>query len=439
VLVTTLAIMLAACGGDSTDDTSGEAGTQTAASSATSTSTVAESTPTTGTPGSTATETTFPDGVPTSDVPTTTPEATPAPTTPTTPAADPTVTFAEIATAEVPTDLSWRDGDDALYVVEQRGVILRLAGGTTTEVLDGTSLTDAGGERGFLGLTFAPAGDVAYVNYTDLEGTTTISEHPVQPDGTFLDGDNARVLFTIEQPYPNHNGGDLLFGPDGMLYIGMGDGGSGGDPERRALDLSTPLGKILRIDPTQSEAEPYTVPADNPFVGQGDADPRIWSIGLRNPWRLSFDRLTGDLWIGDVGQNAVEEMDVAPATDGLDAGRGLSFGWSAFEGNEPLNGDVPADGHVPPFVTYTHEQTGGCSVSGGIRVRDGSSLDGWLVYADYCSGDVWATEVLGEGADLRAGRTVELGQAQNPTAVVEGPNGEVYVLDAAGPILQVVG
>jgi glucose/arabinose dehydrogenase len=347
------------------------------------------------------------------------------------------VTFTEIGTAQQPTDLAWRDGDPGLYVVEQRGVILRLADGTATEVLDARALTRAGGERGFLGLAFAPDGAAAYVDYTDLEGTTTVSEYPVEPDGRFLDGDEARVLFTIEQPYANHNGGDVVFGPDGMLYVAMGDGGSQGDPERRALDLGTPLGKILRIDPSPVGGEPYTIPPDNPFVASPGADPRVWSLGLRNPWRISFDRETGDLWIGDVGQEDVEEMDVAPAVDGRDAGRGTSFGWSAFEGDDRFNEDQPADGHVPPFVTYTHADTGGCSISGGIRVRNGSTLDGWIVYGDYCGGQVWATEVLGAGADLRAGRTIELGQVGNPTAIVEGPAGEVIVLTAGGPILRI--
>ena len=403
---------LAACGGD---DSSSESTAQPSPTTATSTSTTTGEAPTAAS----------------SD-----PSTEDAETTTVAPDVDPVVAFTEIGTADNPTDLAWRAGDPGLYVVEQRGTIVRLADGASTTVLDGTSLTDAGGERGFLGLAFSPAGDVAYVNYTDLEGTTTITEYPVAADGRFLDGDEARVLFTIEQPYSNHNGGDLLFGPDGLLYIGMGDGGAGGDPERRALDLTTPLGKVLRIDPTPDGTEPYTVPADNPFVATAGADPRIWSTGLRNPWRLSFDRLTGDLWIGDVGQDEIEEIDVAPATDGRDAGRGLSFGWSAFEGDERFNDDVPAEGHVAPFLTYTHSDTGGCSVSGGIRVRNGSTLDGWVVYADFCGGQVWATEVLGEGADLSAGRTLELGRVGGPTAVVEGPNSEVFVLSGDGAILR---
>ncbi|MGI9030539.1 MAG: PQQ-dependent sugar dehydrogenase [Ilumatobacteraceae bacterium] len=359
VLLSAALAVFAACGGDEDASPAPTSASTDATPSAPPTASTTLAPPTTALP--TAPVTTAP--ATTAPPPTTTATAGPAP--------DPVATFAEIGVADNPTDLAWRAGDPGLYVVEQRGTIVRLADGTSTTVLDGTTLTDAGGERGFLGLAFAPSGDVAYVNYTDLEGTTTISEYPVAPDGRFLDGDEARVLFTIEQPYSNHNGGDLVFGPDGFLYIGMGDGGSGDDPERRALDLTTPLGKVLRVDPTPSGQEPYTVPADNPFVATAGADPRIWSTGLRNPWRLSFDRLTGDLWIGDVGQDEIEEMDVASATDGVDAGKGLSFGWSAYEGDARFNDDQPAEGHVAPFLTYTHTDTGGCSVSGGIRVRNG--------------------------------------------------------------------
>ena len=163
-----------------------------------------------------------------------------------------------------------------------------------------------------------------------------IAEFTVGADGTF-DRDSERVLLNVDQPYANHNGGDLAFGPDGMLYIGLGDGGSGGDPERRALDVGTLLGKISRIDPTPSGDQPYTVPPDNPFVGTDGALGEIWSIGLRNPWKFTFDPITHDLWIADVGQNQFEEVDfVAAPTDGSVAGRGASFGWSAFEGDDAL-------------------------------------------------------------------------------------------------------
>jgi glucose/arabinose dehydrogenase len=332
--------------------------------------------------------------------------------------------------------VAWRSGDDASYIVNQSGTVVRFGGGSSTTVLDVSDLITSGGERGLLGLAFAPAGDLAYVNYTDRDGNTTVVEYPVDPDGHFRAGDEARTVLFVEQPYANHNGGDLVFGPDGMLYIGMGDGGSGGDPERRATNPGDLLGKMLRIDPTPSGTNPYTVPPDNPFVDTPGWRPEIWSSGLRNPWRYSFDRQTGDLWIADVGQGAIEEVDVAPATDGKDAGRGLYFGWSAFEGDDRYNTDVSPDGATPPFVTYTHGP--GCSVSGGVRVRGGPVPDlvGWYVYGDYCSGDLWAVEVLGEGASMRPGRQVELGNVPSLAEVVEGPDGEVYAVSLQGAVLR---
>ena len=346
------------------------------------------------------------------------------------------MTLTEIGSFEAPVDLAWRTGDDALYVVEQRGTVQRVAAGGVATVLDLTDLTEADGEQGLLGLTFSPAGDLAYVNYTDLDGNTTISEHPVGADGAFGTGDDARTVLLVSQPYPNHNGGDLTFGPDGMLYIGMGDGGAGGDPERRATNPAELLGKMLRIDPTPSGGQPYTVPPDNPFVGQPGAAPEVWASGLRNPWRFSFDRITGDLWIADVGQNAIEEVDVAPATGGLDAGKGESFGWSALEGDAPYNDDVAIEDPVPPFYTYTHDE--GCSISGGVRPRSGPVADlvGWYVFGDYCTGVIWALEVTGDGSSLTAGRRVDLGELPSLTAVVDGPQGEVYALSGQGPVVR---
>ena len=351
-------------------------------------------------------------------------------------APDPAVSLTEVASVDAPTDLAWRDGDEGLYVVEQGGRIVRLGGGDPTTVLDVSELTDAGGERGLLGLAFAPSGDIAYINYTDNDGNTVVAEYPVDADGTFRTGDEARTVLQIEQPFVNHNGGGLKFGPDGYLYIGMGDGGDGGDPERRASAPSELLGKMLRIDPAIGGGQPYTVPADNPFVGTDGAAPEIWATGLRNPWRFSFDRDTGDLWIADVGQNEFEEVDVAPATGGLEAGRGLFFGWSAFEGEARFNEDVSPDGHTPPIFTYAHDE--GCSISGGARARGGlvATLEGWYVFADYCAGTVWALEVLGAGSELSAGRRVTLAEVDAPTAVVDGPDGALYVLSGAGPVLR---
>ena len=258
-------------------------------------------------------------------------------------------------------------------------------------VLDVDDLTDSGGEQGLLGLAFHPDGTKAYINFTDNNGDTNVAELAVGADGVF-DRDSLRTVLLVEQPYDNHNGGDLAFGPDGMLYIGLGDGGAGGDPERRALNMAELLGKMLRIDPaTPSGDLGYTIPADNPFVGTEGARGEIWSVGLRNPWRYSFDPDTGDLWIADVGQGSIEEINVAPATDGVNAGRGSNFGWSAFEGSQPFNDDVTAEDHAAPIFEYDHSG-GRCSISGGVRARgDGAGpLAGWYVYADYCTGEVMA-------------------------------------------------
>lgn len=345
------------------------------------------------------------------------------------------VTFTEVAEVGAAVDLAWRQGDPALYVVDQAGTVTRVGDGDQEVVLDISGLTEPEGERGLLGLTFDPTGALAYVNYTDRAGDTVVAEHAVDEDGRF--DPEGRVVLEIDQPYANHNGGDLAFGPDGMLYIGMGDGGDADDPERRATDLTTLLGKLLRIDPRPSGAQPYTVPDDNPYVGRDDAAPEIWASGLRNPWRFSFDRETGDLWIADVGQNEVEEINVAPATNGRDAGRGLGFGWSAFEGDRRHNEDVPADGHTPPLFTYTHDE--GCSISGGIRVRGDRvpELTGTYVYGDYCSGTVWALEVHGEGDAITAGRAHVVGEVEAVTAVVDGPGLEVYVLSGTGSVVRI--
>jgi glucose/arabinose dehydrogenase len=335
------------------------------------------------------------------------------------------------------TTLAVREDDDALYITDRDGTVWAWrTGAEPTPVLDLTDLTEAGGERGLLGLAFSPDGAKAYVNYTAQDnGATHVDEFAVAADGT-IDVGSRRELLVVEQPYANHNGGQIEFGPDGMLYIGMGDGGSGNDPERRAMDLGELLGKILRIDPA---GDPYTVPADNPFVGVEGARPEIWSLGLRNPWRFSFDSATGDLWIGDVGQGAWEEIDHAPATDGAGAGRGLNFGWSALEGTHPLNADQPADDATPPLYEYSHDD--GCSVTGGEVYRGSAipGLAGWYVFADYCSGTVWALQTIaGDDGTLRAGERIEIGQSADVAAIEPGPDGELYVLSLSQGVIPIV-
>lgn len=358
----------------------------------------------------------------------------PAAATTTEPLGDPVVSTLEIGTFDQPVDLAWRAADPTMFVVEQAGRVIPVRDGVAGDaVLDITDLTSADGERGFLGLTFSLDGGLAYVNYTNDDGDTVIAEYGVADDGTF-DAATSRTLLTIDQPYANHNGGDVTIGPDGMLYIGMGDGGSGGDPERRALNVSTLLGKILRIDPAPGDGVEYTIPNDNPFIGVDGALPEIWAVGLRNPWRFSFDVATGDLWIADVGQNEWEEVDVAWAADG--AGRGLNFGWSAYEGTHVYNTDQPTDGVTPPVHEYQHGEAG-CSISGGAVYRGTQipALVGWYLFGDYCSGRIVGLRM--EGTTLA--QTLELTSVPNTSSVRASPDGELYATSLGGQVVQIVG
>ena len=415
-----------ACGGDQTDSTAGTGPAVTFATQPPNdepTSTDATTAPSTE-PDATEPDATEPDAT---EPDATEPDATDVPV------GDPVIVLQTVATASAPVDLAWRTGDDTMFVVEQDGLVRPLRDGAVGDpVLDMTALTSADGEQGLLGLTFSTDGSTAYLDHTDDDGDTHIVEYAVADDGTFDPG-SRRELLVIDQPYGNHNGGNVTIGPDGLLWIGMGDGGSADDPERRALNVASLLGKILRIDPTPSGDAEYTVPADNPFVGVAGARPEIWSVGLRNPWRFSFDPQTGDLWIADVGQNEVEEIDVAWAADG--AGRGLNFGWSAWEGTNRFNDDQPGDGVTLPVYEYPHGDEG-CSVSGGAVYRGTAvpALTGWYVFADYCSGRI--TGLRMSGRELAA--VAPLGELGAVTAVRAGPDGELYVLSAAGDIARIV-
>lgn len=344
----------------------------------------------------------------------------------------PSVRLEPLGRYDQPVDLASRPGDDARYVVERTGRVLAVGDDATrgVTVLDLSDATRGEGEQGLLGLTFSQRGDLAYVNHTDLAGDTVIAEYRVGVDGQFVET-SRRVLLEIDQPYANHNGGSLTIGPDGMLWIGMGDGGAGGDPERRALDLSTLLGKILRIDPTPSGDRPYSIPTDNPFIDTDDARPEIWSIGVRNPWRMSFDRDTGDLWFGDVGEREVEEIDVARAADGT--GRGANWGWSAFEGTRRFNEDQPTTGAVAPLYEYDHGA--GCSVTGGEVYRGSAlpALNGWYVFGDFCTGELSALN-----ADDQGIRVIALARLEALSAIRSGPDGELYALSLNGPVARLV-
>lgn len=281
------------------------------------------------------------------------------------------------------------DGSARLFVVERAGRIVILDKGKLARepFLDIQSrILSFASEQGLLGLAFDPGyaeNGYFYVNYTDSGGHTVIARYQVSgEDANVADPDSEVILLQQEQPFLNHNGGAVTFGPDGYLYLGLGDGGSGGDPFGYGQSTDTLLGKILRLD--VAGGSPYAIPADNPFAnGGGRAE--IWAYGLRNPWRIAFDSLTGDLYIADVGQGDWEEIDFIPAgTPG-----GLNFGWNIMEGTHLYAGG-PTDGLSLPVAEYSHAE-GDCSVTGG-EVHRGSELPEWsgvYVYADYCSGRIW--------------------------------------------------
>jgi glucose/arabinose dehydrogenase len=326
------------------------------------------------------------------------------------------------------------DGPD-LYVVEQGGKIERVSpDGNSTTFLDVSDEIVSGGEQGLLSMAFAPdysKSGLFYVDYTDKNGDTRVVEYRAK--GGDVDPSSAREVLAVDQPYPNHNGGLVLVGPDDELYIGLGDGGSGGDPDRNGLDLSTLLGKILRIDPAPDGGRPYTIPSDNPFVDQDGARPEIYSYGLRNPWRFSFDAETGDLSIGDVGQDAFEEIDLV----GRGEGSGANFGWSAFEGDERFNDDQSPKGTIPPVLTTSHDD-GNCSITGGLIVRDRSltTLYGRYVYGDLCVGQLRS---FTPEPERPAEDDVTLGvDVPRLASFGEGVDGTVYAVSIAGPVYRLV-
>ena len=349
----------------------------------------------------------------------------------------PTVALYDVGEFDQPVHVTSRPGDATAYVVEQSGRVVAVTDLSSDVVLDISDLTDAGGEQGLLGLAFHPTADLAYVDYTSNSGNTVVAEFAVDPISGVFDVSSRREVLTVAQPYSNHNGGQLAFGPDQLLYIGLGDGGSGGDPQRRALDLGSRLGKILRIDPVASGGEPFTVPDDNPFVATAGADPTIWAYGLRNPWRFSFDGPTGDLWIADVGQGDWEEINRAVAAENrLDAGRGANFGWSAFEGFEPFNADQPSDGALDPLFVYGHSD-GRCSVSGGAVARAASvpDLQGWYVFGDYCTGQIWALDPTVPASEPRV---IEIARLGGLASIAPGPDGDLYAVSNAGTVARLI-
>jgi len=315
------------------------------------------------------------------------------------------------------------DGSGRLFIVEQPGRIRIFANGQLLEpaFLDITDrVDDSASEMGLLGLAFHPDYEhngYFYVNYTEAGGDTAIARYQVGADGNSADPNSEKKLLGVKQPFPNHNGGAVVFGPDGYLYLGLGDGGSGGDPFGNGQKLNTLLGKILRIDVDQGD--PYLVPGDNPFGSE------VWHYGLRNPWRLSFDHVTGDMFIADVGQGSWEEIDVAPAGQG-----GLNFGWNLFEGNHEYAGGS-SSGITGAVAEYDHGQ--GCSVTGGYVYR--GILPEWqgiYLYGDYCSGYVWGLFIGDQGWQNQL--LFESGARISTFGVDE--SGELYLADYAGTVYK---
>lgn len=307
------------------------------------------------------------------------------------------------------------------YVAERDGTVFRFTsnGSRGSQVLDISEFTIAQGEQGLLGLAFTPDGSGAYVNYTNLDGDTVIASFMIKTDGTF-DKSSQSIIATIKQPYPNHNGGDIMVDSDGALYIFMGDGGFANDPERYALDLTSPFGKIWKL--TQSNGQWNT----------GES----WAVGLRNPWRASLDPVTNDLWIADVGQDRWEEINVVP----FDQVQGVSFGWSAREGTHEFNADQQALHEtfttVEPVYEYEHVNNN-CSISGGVVYR-GSQVPvsgTWYIFSDYCTGKI---EALCIDEQRQNCGVIEIGTVERSVGILADARGEVWVLSQNGLVVPIV-
>lgn len=356
------------------------------------------------------------------------------------PADTSTLTLERVADGlSFPLYLTAPPGDARFFIVEKGGRIRIIADGALRPdpFLDISSLVSGGSEQGLLGLAFHP--DYAsngrfFVDYTDTNGDTRIVQYKVGADPNQADPASARILLTVEQPYSNHNGGQLAFGPDGYLYVGMGDGGSGGDPQGHGQNAGDLLGSLLRLDVSADTG--YAIPSDNPWADSSGARGEVWSIGLRNPWRFSFDRSNGDLYIADVGQNEIEEVDVSPRASG--GGRGANYGWNIMEGNSCFSsGSCDRSGLVLPATQYTHAD--GCSVSGGYVYRGDAipSLQGTYFYADFCSG--WVRSFRYENGHATEPRSwPSLAPGGNIPSFGEDSHGELYVMSADGGVYRVV-
>lgn len=333
------------------------------------------------------------------------------------------------------------DGSGRLFIVEQGGIIyVTDKTGDLMEIfLDVSSLVSAEAnrntytERGLLGLAFHPGyarNGTFFINYTDRQGTTVVARYRVSSNNpNAADPNSAEIILTQPQPYPNHNGGHLAFGRDGYLYISLGDGGSAGDPQGNGQDMNTLLGKILRIDVNGTTG--YTVPPTNPFASGGGL-PEIWAYGVRNVWRFSFDRATGDLYLGDVGQNQWEEINFQPAT----SHGGENYGWNGYEGTHVFQQRSVARNAVMPIAEYQHGANG-CSVTGGYVYRGEQlpQLQGVYLYGDYCSGRIWIAYRDPSGAWQSR---VFMDSGLQISSFGEDETGELYIVDYQGDVYQLV-
>ncbi len=328
-----------------------------------------------------------------------------------------------------PVHLAAPAGDARIFVVEQGGTIRILRSGDLLPVpfLDIGDRISSGGERGLLSLAFHPRFDdngVFFINFTDAAGDTRVERWTVGPDPDVADAASARLVLAVDQPFANHNGGHLRFGPDGFLYVGMGDGGSGGDPGGNGQNRETLLGAILRLD--VDAGDPYAIPPGNPFAGHPSFRPEIWAWGVRNPWRIAFDAPSGLLYVADVGQNRREEIDVVPA----DAG-GLNFGWNIMEGSDCYGAaDCDRTDLVLPVAEYDHSI--GCSVTGGEVYRGTGipAIRGLYFYADYCSG--WLRSFRFDGATAVEHAEWDVGRLGNVVSFGTDGAGELYIVSRDG-------
>jgi glucose/arabinose dehydrogenase len=337
-----------------------------------------------------------------------------------------------VAQADTPTSLVTRPGTDGLYVSERAGLVRPLVDGALGEpIVDIVDEVVTNSEQGLLDIEFSPDGNTLYISYNvPPDGDTRIAAYSMT--GDTVDPAPRRELLAVDQPFPNHKGGDIEIGPDGFLYIGLGDGGAGGDPMGNGQNTSVLLGKILRIDPSSPAAgRAYGIPPGNPFADGAGGAPEVFAYGLRNPWRFAFDPRNDDLWIADVGQNAWEEISVLPAADG--GGAGANLGWDLMEGTHGFEGGSNPDGGVQPVFEYDHDQ--GCSITGGVVYRGTGvpGLAGAYLFTDYCESTIRAIRVA-DGA-LADERVFEA-EGANLVSFGEDAAGEVYVLSLDGPIYR---